>query len=130
MKLGVAPEAAAQILVRKHWWRANRSKAPEPFDEELAAALAVITERPESFPMYSARSGRIVTRCLLAKTSCHLCFEVREEAREVWIIAARGAVQRRTPRLGPTMRKGISPSSGRPTRYGRETFKRSAACCW
>jgi len=45
MKLVVAPEATAQILVRKRWWRANRSKAPERFDEELAAALAVITER-------------------------------------------------------------------------------------
>ncbi len=100
MKLVVAPEAAAQILVRKRWWRANRSKAPERFDEELAAAFAVITERPESFPVFSARSGKIVRRCLLAKTSCHLYFEVREEAREVWIIAARGAVQRRTPRLG------------------------------
>jgi hypothetical protein len=34
MKLVVAPEAAAQILARKQWWRANRSKAPERFDEE------------------------------------------------------------------------------------------------
>src|SRR5204862_5209279 len=49
MKLVVAPEAAAQILVRKQWWRANRSKAPERFDKELAAALAAIRERPESF---------------------------------------------------------------------------------
>ena len=46
MKLVVAPEAAAQILVRKQWWRANRSKAPKRFDEELAAALTAITERP------------------------------------------------------------------------------------
>lgn len=34
MKLVVAPEAAAQILVRSQWWRANRSKAHERFDEE------------------------------------------------------------------------------------------------
>jgi hypothetical protein len=55
MKLVVAPEAAAQIVARKHWWRANRSKAPERFDEELAVALTAISERPESFPVFSAR---------------------------------------------------------------------------
>jgi plasmid stabilization system protein ParE len=100
MKLVVAPEAAAQILVRKRWWRANRSKAPERFDEELAAALTVITERPESFPVFSAQSDRTVRRCLLAKTRCHLYFEVRPGTDEVWIIAARGAAQQRAPRLG------------------------------
>jgi len=100
MKLIVAPEAAAQILVRKGWWRANRSKAPERFDEELASALAAITERPDSFPVFSARPGRTIRRCLLAKTRCHLYFEVLHATDEVWIIAARGARQRRQARLG------------------------------
>ena len=61
MNLLVAPEAAAQILVRKQWWRANRLKAPERFDEELAAALTAISERPESFPVFWSSSVR---RCL------------------------------------------------------------------
>jgi plasmid stabilization system protein ParE len=100
MKLVVAPEAAAQVLVRKRWWRANRAKAPERFDEELAAALAAIAERPESFPVFSARDGKTVRRCLLAKTRCHLYFEVLEATNEVWILAVRGAVQRRTLRPG------------------------------
>jgi hypothetical protein len=97
MKLVVAPEAAAQILVRKRWWRANRPKAPERFDDELSMALAAITERPESFPVFSARAGRTVRRCLLAKTKCHLYFEVLDARNEVWIIGARGAAQRRGP---------------------------------
>ena|SRR5260221_8575359 len=100
MKLVVAPEAAAQIIVRKRWWRANRSKAPERFDDELTAALAAITERPESFPVISAQAGRTVRRYFLVKTRCHLYFEVRHETDEVWIIAARGAAQRRGARLG------------------------------
>jgi hypothetical protein len=79
MKLVVAPEAAAQILVRKQWWRANRSKAPERFDEELATALTAIRDRPDSFPVFSARGDRTVRRCLLAKTRCHLYFEVLHE---------------------------------------------------
>jgi len=101
MKIFVAPEAAAQILARKQWWRANRSKAPERFDQDLAAALMAIKERPESFSVFSARSGRIVRRCLLAKTHCHLYFEFLPEADEVWVIAARGAAQRRPPKLAP-----------------------------
>jgi hypothetical protein len=101
MKLVVAPEAAAQILARKQWWRANRSKAPERFDEELAAALATIGERPESYPVFAARGGRTVRRCLLAKTRCHLYFEVVPETGEVWVTAARGAAQRRPPKLAP-----------------------------
>jgi hypothetical protein len=72
MKLVVAPEAAAQIVVRKQWWRANRSKAPERFDAELAVALVNIVERPQSFPIFSALGERIVRRCLLVKTRCHL----------------------------------------------------------
>ena len=101
MKLVVAPGAAAQILVRKQWWRANRSKALDRFDEELATALTAISERPESFPVFSARGGRTVRRCLLVKTRCHLYFEVLNETDEVWVTAARGAAQRRPPRLAP-----------------------------
>ena len=44
MKLVVAPGAAAQILGRRRWWRTNRLKAAERFEQELAAALAAITE--------------------------------------------------------------------------------------
>jgi hypothetical protein len=98
MNLVVAPEAAAQILIRKRWWRANRPRASERFDEELATALVAITERPESFPVFSARDGRTLRRCLLSKTRCHLYFEIMPSADEVWIVAARGAVQRRGPR--------------------------------
>ena len=47
MKLVVAPGATAQIMAGKHWWRANRSEVPDRFDDELAAALAKIAERPE-----------------------------------------------------------------------------------
>ena len=77
MKVLVAPEAAAQILIRKQWWRTH----------------------PESFPAHSERAGRTVRRCLLSRTSCHLYFEVVASAGEIWILAAWGAAQRRGPRL-------------------------------
>jgi len=68
-------------------WRTHRPKAPERFDEELAAALVAIAERPDSFPVFSARAGQTVRRCLLSKTRCHLYFEVQPATAEVWIIA-------------------------------------------
>lgn len=98
MKVIVAPRAAAELLVRKRWWRANRPKAPERFDEELDKALVQIAEMPESFPIFSERGGRTVRRCLLMKASCHLYFEVVPSAGEVWIVSTRGAVQRRPSR--------------------------------
>lgn len=99
MKVVIAPEAEAQLLIRKRWWRAHRPKAPERFDDELAEALLRIAEMPESFPVYSERSRRTVRRCLLRKASCHLYFEVMATVGEVWILAAWGAVQGRRPRL-------------------------------
>lgn len=94
MKLVVAPGATAQITARKRWWRVNRSEVPARFDDELAAALAKIAERPESFPVFSTRGGITVRRCLLVRTRCHLYFQIVPSANEVWIVAARGAVQR------------------------------------
>jgi hypothetical protein len=98
MKVVIAPEAEAQLLIRKRWWRAHRPKAPERFDQELTKALIQIGEMPASFPVYLDRSGRIVRRCLLRKASCHLYFEVVAPD-EVWILAASGAAQKRGPRL-------------------------------
>jgi plasmid stabilization system protein ParE len=98
VKVVFAPEAEAQLLIRKRWWRQHRPKAPERFDQELAAALIQISEMPESFPVYSTASDRVVRRCLLGKANCHLYFEVIA-AREVWIVAARGAAQKRRARV-------------------------------
>jgi hypothetical protein len=99
MKLIVSPRVAAEILSRKRWWRANRPKAPGRFDEELSEALARIRDSPDSFPVFSERDGRTVRRCLLSKTRCHLYFEVVPSQSAILLLAARGAVQRRPPRL-------------------------------
>jgi plasmid stabilization system protein ParE len=99
MKIVVAPAAAVQIRARKVWWRKHRFKAPERFDQELADALQWIAARPESFPVHSESAGRLLRRCLLGKSSCHLYFEILASSGEVLIVAARGAVRRRGPRL-------------------------------
>lgn len=100
MKVIVSPRAAEEILLRKKWWRTHRPDAAPRFDEELADALARIGQRPESFPRFSEHSGRLVRRCLLKTTRCHLYFEVVTSSKEVLVVAARGAVQRQSPRIG------------------------------
>jgi 23S rRNA G2445 N2-methylase RlmL len=47
-------------MARKRRWRANRSEAPDRLDDELAAALVKIAERPESFPVFSTRGESTV----------------------------------------------------------------------
>lgn len=50
MAFRVKPTAAAaqQIRNESHWWRRNRTKAPNLFREELRRAFALISEYPEA----------------------------------------------------------------------------------
>jgi len=99
MKVILAPQAEAQLRFRQQWWRKNRPKAPERFEQEVAHALHEIADHPGSFPIYSEKQGRTVRRYLLTRTRCHLYFEVMPTKGEVWILAAWGAVRRSGPRL-------------------------------
>jgi hypothetical protein len=42
MKVILAPQAEGQLRFRQEWWRKNRPKAPERFEQELAHALREI----------------------------------------------------------------------------------------
>jgi hypothetical protein len=101
MKLIVAPEAEAQLLLRQRWWRAHRPKAPTRFEEELTQAMGRIAASPAAFPVYAVIGERTIRRCLLVRTHCHLYFEERPSTDEVWIVAAAGAARRKGPRLPP-----------------------------
>src|SRR5262245_48413054 len=99
MRVRVTPEAESQLARRKGWWRENRPKAPDLFDRELGEAFDQLAQAPESFPVFAERRGHTIRRCLLYKTRCHLYFEIRVPAGEVWVLAAGGGQRRRPPRL-------------------------------
>jgi plasmid stabilization system protein ParE len=101
MKVILSLQAEAQLRLRQEWWQKNRPKSPELFEQELAHALRRIADHASIFPVYSAKDGRTVRRYLLARTHCHLYFEILPERDEVWILAAWGAVRRKGPRIGP-----------------------------
>jgi hypothetical protein len=40
------PQADLQILAMDDWWRSNRDKAPDLFEEELALAFQMLESAP------------------------------------------------------------------------------------
>ena len=98
MDVRFSPEAETQIAARRDWWREHRDEA-DIFDEELAHAVARIGDSPTAFPWFGIRAGRLIRRCLMERTRCHLYFEVDASAGFVTIVLAWGAVRGRKPRL-------------------------------
>ena len=46
MQIRVSARARREILIAATWWRENRDKAPDLFDEELRRALELIAFAP------------------------------------------------------------------------------------
>jgi plasmid stabilization system protein ParE len=89
------PQADLQILEMDTWWRENRDKAPDLFEEELDLALALIAESPGIGKRYPSHRG--VRRVLLRSTRNHVYY-VEEEDR-VLVLAVWGAVRASGPDL-------------------------------
>ena len=90
------PRADLQILEIDAWWRANREKAPDKFEEELASAfetLAVIPGAGQRYPHPDAD----VRRILLRSTKNYVYYV--ETADSVLIVAVWGAVRGSGPDL-------------------------------
>ena len=94
-----AATADQQLVKRRGWWRKHRDKAPNLFDEELAATCLDLAGQADAFPVHSGRRSRIIRRCLLPKTRTHLFFVVDEQKDEVTILAVWGAVRKSGPPL-------------------------------
>ena len=97
MKVIIAPRAETQMALRREWWRKNREKAPDLFDEELAEAIDQLGRIAGSLPVYARRSGHTIRRYLMPKTRCHLYLEVTEA--EVQVLALGGGQRKRAPRI-------------------------------
>lgn len=55
-RVRIQPEADEQAHAIEDWWRANRPASPNLFDEELAAAFALLASAPTAVRRYLARS--------------------------------------------------------------------------
>jgi plasmid stabilization system protein ParE len=90
------PEADRQIEAIDAWWRANRDKAPDLFEEELALAFRMLADAPGVGKRYPHSAGG-VRRVLLRSTRNHVYY-VEEEDR-VLVVAVWGAVKSAGPDL-------------------------------
>lgn len=98
MKKSIAttPLADLQILEIDAWWRENRDKAPDLFEEELALAFRILESAPGAGRKYPHPSGR-VRRLLLRSTRNHVYYVERDDC--VLVVAVWGAVKGAGPDL-------------------------------
>jgi plasmid stabilization system protein ParE len=74
--------AKADVRRIAKWWRANRSKAPDLFDDELVRAIDLL----ETAPMIPAlaRDPKLQdVRRILLRTGHHVYFRIREDQVDV-----------------------------------------------
>lgn len=88
--------ADMQMLELDAWWRANREKAPDLFEQELANGLRTIASAPgagKRFPHPEAD----VRRLLLRSTRNHVYYVERSD--HVLVVAVWGAIKGAGPDL-------------------------------
>jgi plasmid stabilization system protein ParE len=88
--------ADLQILEIDAWWRANRDKSPDLFEEELALAFRMLSTAPGVGKRCSF-AGATVRRVLLRATRNHVYYV--EETDRVLVVAVWGAVKGAGPDL-------------------------------
>ena len=89
--------ADLQILELDLWWRANRDKAPNLFEEELAIAFETISKAPGVGKPYASPDVSGVRRILMRATRHHVYYVVQDD--QVLVLAVWGAVKK----LGPDL---------------------------
>lgn len=79
--------AAEQIRNESHWWRRNRTKAPNLFREELRRAFALIAEYPEAGAVAEDVELPGVRRVLLIDTKHYVYYRVNHSASRIEVLA-------------------------------------------
>jgi len=86
-----------QIAAVDAWWRANRTKAPDLFLDELADAFALIEAAPELGRPWTDSAVPGVRRIVMRATRYHIYYRI--DGDDIWVLAVWSAVRGRGPRL-------------------------------
>lgn len=99
MSIPVRTSALADlhILEIDLWWRENRDKAPDLFEQELALAFRTISAAPEAGKHYPHPEVEGVHRVLMRATRHHVYYLIRDD--HILVVAVWGAVKE----LGPDL---------------------------
>jgi plasmid stabilization system protein ParE len=83
-------QADLHILEIDAWWRANRTKAPDLFEQELSMAFRTISSAPYAGKRYPHPDAEVF-RVLLRSTRNHVYYVERDE--HVLVVAVWGAIK-------------------------------------
>ena len=86
LRIKPTPLAAEQIRAEARWWRANRTKAPALFREELRRAFQLISDYPEAGPVATDADTNDIRRVLLAGTQHYLYYRVNEVENRIEVL--------------------------------------------
>lgn len=95
--LRTSPLADLQILEIDLWWRENRDKAPDLFEQELALAFKTISAAPEAGMHHPHPEIGGVRRVVMRATRHHVYYVVRQD--HVLVVAVWSAVKELGPEL-------------------------------
>lgn len=94
----VSGPADRQIQRIDLWWRKNRQKAPVLFAQQIAWAIAFLSETPLlGSPVIMGK--RHLRRLLMRKTGYYVYYDVNEKAERVEMRAVWHTARGKTPRL-------------------------------
>lgn len=99
IQIAYTQRARGQIEEKSTWWRANRSKAPYLFDDELDRVLALLRERPEIGAPYKHRIQG-VRKMRIWKTPYLVFYRYDPQQRVVEIMSVRSGMTKGKPKLG------------------------------
>lgn len=97
MNIKFTPRAESEAEAKTRWWRRNRQASPNLFDDELAQALAGISQDPTVGAIHPATHPAIVRKRLMPRTKNYVYFAVQEGV--ILIVSIWGAPRRRGPQL-------------------------------
>jgi plasmid stabilization system protein ParE len=86
-RVNPTPLAARQIRNESHWWRRNRTKAPNLFRDELRRAFDLIAEYPEAGAVAEDVELAGVRRVVLVDTQHYVYYRVDLTQRRIEVLA-------------------------------------------
>jgi plasmid stabilization system protein ParE len=101
-KVTLSAEMQVHAEVGNAWWRQNRKAAPVLFADELEAALARLTEQPDSGRPIPRRKRPNLRRMEMTRTRYFVLYEHDAAANTVFVHAVWSALRGRGPRLSKT----------------------------
>lgn len=99
MKVIFSPEARVCLITINTWWRANRDKNPNLFDDEVERISELLASSPTMGHVYKVRGGVTILRVLLSKTKHYLYYWLDEDDDAIVVVSVWGNPLRDGPPL-------------------------------